>query len=389
MDFELTEAQKLIQGTARRVAREVIAPRAAEIDETGEYPEDVFAAYKDIGLLGLAIPEQYGGSGAGTLAMVLAVEEVAKYCCSSGLMLLLTMLPTQPILIGGTEEQKQRWIRPIASGEMRSSFCLTEPEVGSDAANLRTYAVKDGSDYVLNGEKIYISGGTVADYCTVFAKTDRNAGARGVSGFIVPTDTPGFTITRTDRKMGVNGVPTAHFALQDVRVSAGNLIGGVEGRGFNHAMLGLNSVRPLVGARGIGLAEGAMSYALNYARERKAFGGPLTELQAIQFMFADMALAIESARLAVYKAGWLVDQGRVSKQDAAYLSFGKTLATEAAVKVSSDAMQVMGAQGYMKEHPLERHYRDARQLMIVEGTSQIQRVIISRAILDGDLSYDY
>ncbi len=389
MDFELTEAQKLIQGTARRVAREVIAPRAAEIDETGEYPEDVFAAYKDIGLLGLAIPEQYGGSGAGTLAMVLAVEEVAKYCCSSGLMLLLTMLPTQPILIGGTEEQKQRWIRPIASGEMRSSFCLTEPEVGSDAANLRTYAVKDGSDYVLNGEKIYISGGTVADYCTVFAKTDRNAGARGVSGFIVPTDTPGFTITRTDRKMGVNGVPTAHFALQDVRLSAGNLIGGVEGRGFSHAMLGLNSVRPLVGARGIGLAEGAMSYALNYARERKAFGGPLTELQAIQFMFADMALAIESARLAVYKAGWLVDQGRVSKQDAAYLSFGKTLATEAAVKVSSDAMQVMGAQGYMKEHPLERHYRDARQLMIVEGTSQIQRVIISRAILDGDLSYDY
>jgi alkylation response protein AidB-like acyl-CoA dehydrogenase len=389
MDFELTEAQKLIHGTARRIAKEVIAPRAAEIDETGVYPEDVFAAYKDVGLQGVAIPEQYGGSGAGTLAMVLAVEEVAKYCCSSGLMLLLTMLPTQPILIGGTEEQKQKWIPPIARGEMRSSFCLTEPEVGSDAANLRTYAVKDGDQYVLNGEKVYISGGTVADYCTVFAKTDRNAGARGVSAFIVPTDTPGFTITRTDRKMGVNGVPTAHFALQDVRVPAENLVGGVEGRGFNHAMLGLNSVRPLVGARGLGLAEGAMSYALNYARERKAFGGPLTELQAIQFMFADMALAIESARMAVYKAGWLVDQGRVSKADAAYLSFGKTLATETAVKVSSDAMQVMGAQGYMKDHPLERHYRDARQLMIVEGTSQIQRVIISRAILDGDLTYDY
>ncbi len=389
MDFELTEAQKLIQATARRVAKEVIAPRAAEIDETGEYPEDVFAAFKEIGLLGVAIPEQYGGSGAGTLAMVLAVEEVAKYCCSSGLMLLLAMLPTQPILVGGTEEQKQKWVRPIANGELRSSFCLTEPEAGSDAANLRTSAVKDGNEYVLNGEKIYISGGTVADYCTVFAKTDRDAGSRGVSGFIVPTDTPGFTITRTDRKMGVNGVPTAHFALQDARVPAENLIGGVEGRGFNHALLGLNSVRPLVGARGIGLAEGAMSYALNYACERKAFGGPLTDLQAIQFMFADMALAIESARMAVYKAGWLVDQGRVGKQDAAYLSFGKTLASETAVKVSSDAIQVMGAQGYMKEHPLERHYRDARQLMIVEGTSQIQRVIISRAIIDGDLNYDY
>jgi alkylation response protein AidB-like acyl-CoA dehydrogenase len=389
MDFELSEAQKLIQSTAHRIAKEVVAPRAAEIDETGIYPEDVFAALKDVGLLSTAFPEQYGGSGAGMLALVLAVEEIAKYCCSSGLMLLLTMLPTQPIMIGGTEEQKQKWIPPIARGEMRAAFCLTEPEVGSDAANLRTYAVKYGNEYVLSGEKVYISGGTVADYCTVFAKTDRTAGSRGVSAFIVPTGTPGFTITRTDRKMGVNGVPTAHFALQDVHVPAENLIGGVEGRGFNHAMLGLNSVRPLVGARGIGLAEGAMSYALDYARQRKAFGGPITELQAIQFMFADMALAIESARMAVYKAAWLVDQGRYTKKDAAYLSFGKTLATETAVKVSSDAIQVMGAQGYMKDHPLERHYRDARQLMIVEGSSQIQRVIISRAILDGDVSYEY
>jgi hypothetical protein len=388
MDFELSEAHKLIQGTTRRLARELIAPRAAEIDETGVYPEDVFAAYKQVGLLGTAFPEQYGGSGAGTLALVLAIEEVAKYCCSSGLMLLLTMLPTQPILIGGTEEQKQKWIPPIARGEMRASFCLTEPEVGSDAANLRTHAVRDGNDYVLNGEKIYISGGTVADYCTVFAKTDRSAGSRGISAFIVPTSTPGFTLTRTDRKMGVNGVPTAHFALQDVRVPAENLIGGVEGRGFNHAMLGLNSVRPLVGARGLGLAQGAMSYALKYARERKAFGGPLVDLQAIQFMFAEMALSIEAARLAVYKAAWLVDQGRITKKDAAYLSFGKTLATETAVKVSSDALQVMGAQGYMKDHPLERHFRDARQLMIVEGTSQIQRVIISRAMIDGDLEYE-
>ena len=387
MDFELTETQKLIRDTARRVAREVIAPRAAEIDEIGVYPEDVFQAFKETEILGTAFPEEYGGSGAGISGLVVAAEEVAKYCCASGLILLLTQLPTRPILIGGTEEQKQKWLTPVARGELKASFCLTEPGSGSDAAAMKTYAVRDGDNYVLNGEKIFISGGTVADYCTVFAKTDRNAGARGVSAFIVPTDTPGFTITRTDRKMGVHGVPTAHFVLQDVRVPAENLVGGVEGKGFNHAMLGLNCVRPVVGARGLGLAEGAMHYAMEYARKRETFGSVITEHQAVQFMFADMALAIEGARLAVYKAAWLVDQGRYQRQDAHFLSIAKTLATETAVKASSEAMQILGGQGYMMDHPIERHYRDARQLMIVEGTSQVQRMIISRAMIEGDLSY--
>jgi alkylation response protein AidB-like acyl-CoA dehydrogenase len=387
MDFELSDTHKLVRDTARRVAREVIAPRAAEIDETGVYPDDVFEAYRETGILGTAFPEEYGGSGAGMLALALAAEEVAKYCCASGLILLLTQLPTRPILIGGTEEQKKKWLTPVARGELKASFCLTEPEVGSDAANMRTYAVRDGDTYVLNGEKVYISGGTVADYCTVFAKTDRSAGSRGVSAFIVPTDTPGFTVTRTDRKMGVHGVPTAHFALQDVRVPVANLVGGVEGKGFNHAMLGLNCVRPVVGARGLGLAEGAMNYALEYARGRHTFGKPITEHQAIQFMFADMALQIEAARMAVYKAAWLIDEGKYQREHATYLSVAKTLGTEAAVKISSDAIQVMGAQGYMMDHPLERHYRDARQLMIVEGTSQIHRMIISRALIEGDVSY--
>jgi alkylation response protein AidB-like acyl-CoA dehydrogenase len=387
MDFELSDTHKLVRDTARRVAREVIAPRAAEIDETGVYPDDVFEAYRETGILGTAFPEEYGGSGAGMLALALAAEEVAKYCCASGLILLLTQLPTRPILIGGTEEQKKKWLTPVARGELKASFCLTEPEVGSDAANMRTYAVRDGDTYVLNGEKVYISGGTVADYCTVFAKTDRSAGSRGVSAFIVPTDTPGFTVTRTDRKMGVHGVPTAHFALQDVRVPVANLVGGVEGKGFNHAMLGLNCVRPVVGARGLGLAEGAMNYALEYARGRHTFGKPITEHQAVAFMFADMALQIEAARLAVYKAAWLIDEGKYQREHATYLSVAKTLGTEAAVKISSDAIQVMGAQGYMMDHPLERHYRDARQLMIVEGTSQIHRMIISRALIEGDVSY--
>lgn len=389
MDFDLTEEQKLIQQTARRLAKEVVAPRADEIDETGQYPFDVFDAFKELGLLGIGLPVEYGGSGAGVLALALAIEEVAKYCCASGLILQLTMLPTQPIMVGGTEEQKQRWVRPVAEGSMKAAFCLTEPEAGSDAANVKTYGVRDGDEYVLNGEKIYISGGTVADYVTVFAKTDRNAGSRGVSAFIVPTDSPGFSISRTDRKMGVHGVPTAHISFQDCRIPAENLVGLEENNGFHHVMLGLNRLRPLVGARGLGLAEGAMSYALNYARERQAFGAPITELQAVQFMFADMAIAIETARMAVYKGAWMVDQGRYQREDTAYLAFSKTIASEVAVKVSSDALQVLGAQGYMRDHPLERHYRDARQFMIVEGTSQIQRVMISRAILSGDLNYGY
>ena len=387
MDFQLTEEQRLIQGTARRIARERISPRAAEIDETEEYPHDVFEAFREVGLLGLTLPQEYGGSGAGTLALALAVEEVAKYCCSSGLMLLLSALPTHPILFGGSERQKQAWLPGSARGETKGAFCLTEPNAGSDATALESRAVRDGDDYVLNGEKVFISGGTVADFVIAFAKTDRGDGARGISGFIVPTDSPGFSIARTDRKMGVRGVPTANIVFENVRLPRELLLGEEEGHGFNHAMLTLNSLRPVVGARGVGLAEGAMTYALEYARERQAFGKPIAELQAIQFMFADMAIGIEAARLLVYQGAWLVDQGKHQREHAALLSIAKTFATEMAVKVSSDAMQVMGAQGYMMDHPLERHYRDARQLMIVEGTSQIQRIVIARALLERELVY--
>jgi alkylation response protein AidB-like acyl-CoA dehydrogenase len=270
---------------------------------------------------------------------------------------------------------------------MKGAFCLTEPNHGSDAANLEAKATRDGDDYVINGEKMYISGGTVADYVVTFARVNGTPGAKGISAFIVPTDTPGFRVAGQDRKMGVRGVPTADIVFEDCRVPRENLVGGVEGQGFNHAMLTLNSCRPVVGARGLGLAEGAMTYALEFARKREAFGKPIADLQAIQFMFADMALAIETSRLAVYQAAWLVDQGRFAREDAFYLSVAKTVASEAAVKVASDAIQVLGAQGYMKDHPLERHYRDARQLMIVEGTSQIQRLIISRALITGEIDY--
>ncbi|MDZ7728729.1 MAG: acyl-CoA dehydrogenase family protein [Dehalococcoidia bacterium] len=295
-------------------------------------------------------------------------------------MLVLSGLPTRPIMFGGTEEQQQQYLPPMANGDTKGAFCLTEPDHGSDAANLRTTAKRDGDDYVLNGSKVYISGGTVADYLTVFARTGGD-GAKGISAFVVDAKSPGISIDRTDDKMGVRSVPTAHFSFQDVRVPAANLLGNEEGKGFNHAMLTLNSMRPTVGARGVGLAEGCISYALDFARDRKAFGNSVIDFEAIQFMFADMAIQVEAARNLVYKAAWYVDQGKFGREHAHHLSIAKAFATEMANKVAFDAIQVLGAQGYMKDHPLERHYRDARQLMIVEGTSQVQRVVISRSMI--------
>jgi hypothetical protein len=386
MDFELSEEHRLIKDTARRIAKDVVAPRAKELDETGQYPHDYFEAFKQSGLLGMAIPEEMGGTGNGILPLCLAIEEVAKYECGAGLMLVLTGLPNRPIVFGGTPEQQAKYLPNAANGVTKGAFCLTEPDHGSDAANLQTRAVRDGDDYILNGNKVYISGGTVADYLTVFARTS-GPGAKGISAFVVDAHAPGVHIDRTDDKMGVRSVPTAHFSFQDVRVPAENLLGLSEGAGFNHAMLTLNSMRPTVGARGVGLAEGAAAYALEWARERKAFGSAVIDFEAIQFMFADMAIQIEAARNLVYKAAWMVDQGKFTKEYAHNLSIAKAFATEMANKVASAALQVLGAQGYMKDHPLERHYRDARQLMIVEGSSQVQRVVISRSMIDRNLVY--
>ncbi|MCI0843669.1 MAG: acyl-CoA dehydrogenase family protein, partial [Chloroflexi bacterium] len=357
MDYELSDAHKLIRNTAKRIAREKVAPRAAELDESGVYPEDIFQVFAEAGLLGLTIPEQYGGSGAGFLALALAVEETAKYDNSCSLILLLSALATQPINLSGSDEQKHEWLPQAASGAIKGAFCLTEPNTGSDAAALESRAAKDGDDYVINGEKVFISGGDVADFVCYFAKTGDD-GASAISAFIVPTDSPGFSVPRCDRKMGVIGVPTANIVLQDCRVPAGLRI-GEENRGFKTAMLTLNTCRPVVGARGLGLAEGAIAYALDFARERKTFGRPLVDHQAIQFMLADAAIGIEGSRHLVYHAASLVDEGKYEREWAPYLSIAKTYATEVANKVASDAIQILGAQGYMKDHPLERHYRDA------------------------------
>ncbi len=385
MQFALSEEHTLIRDSARRVAREVIAPRAAEVDRTAQYPEDYFQALKTADLLGITLPREVGGADAGTLAMGLAIEEVAKYDCSAGLMVMLGALATHTIKFFGTPDQVERFVGPVARGERKAAFCLTEPDAGSDVAALQTRAERDGDDWVITGQKQYISGGPVADQVIVFAKTEPG-NARSTAAFVIDTKTPGFEVTSVDRKMGVRGLPTGVLTFDRVRVPHDQMVGG-EPLGMRGPLATLNSLRPCVGARGVGLAEGATEYALNYARERRAFGSPLTELQAIQFKLANMAIEIEAARLLVYQGCWLVDQGKYGPSDGHMLSVAKAFATEMANRVASEALQILGGQGYMEDHPLERHYRDARQLMIVEGTSEIQRTIIAKALIDRNLSY--
>jgi len=371
-----------LQLVVRRFAREVVKPRARAIDVDNEYPHDIFKALAEADLLGLAIPEEYGGSGAGTLALTLAIEEVAKYSNTVALMLLLTRLPVLPILIGGSEDQKQRHVRDIATGARRAAFGLSEPHAGSDVSNMRTTATRDGDGWILTGSKCWMSGIEQADYYTVFA---RIAGEdTGFGCFVVDRSLPGVSVARTDDKMGVRGVNTGELRLEGVRVSASEVV-GEPGRAFKLAMLTLNSMRPIVAARGLGLAEGALMYAVDYMREREAFGAPLTRQQGLGWIVAEHAVQIEGARLLTYRAARLVDRGHFDKDVVPYLSAAKLAATEAAVSASGAAVQLLGAAGYMKDHLTELFYRDAKQLTIVEGTSQIQKNLISKAVFVGDL----
>nr|PZN36707.1 MAG: acyl-CoA dehydrogenase [Bacillota bacterium] len=387
MDFRLSPEHQAVVDLARQVTREVIAPRADEVDRTGEYPEDYFQAFRETGLLGVAIPEEYGGAGLGCLGLVLAVEEVAKACCSAGLILLLTRLSTMAILLAGTEEQKKKYLGGTATGALRGAFCLSEPDAGSDTQAIRTRAVRKGDKYVITGTKSWISGAGVADFFVVAAKTNWEVpGARGYSVFVVDRDTPGLTVGKKEQKMGVRGVPVHQVIFEEVEVPVSARI-GEENQGFKIIMQNLNAVRPVVAARGVGLAEGALMYWLQYARQRHTFGKPIIEHQGLQWMAADLATEIEAARLLTYRAALLVDEGKTGKEVAHYLSMAKYKATEVAVKAANDCLQMMGAVGYMEDYPMARFVRDARQLTIVEGTSQIQKNIIGRALADGLLSW--
>ncbi len=389
MDFELTDELTALRATVRRVAQEKIKPRAREIDLTSEYPQDIFDEFRRADLLGLCIPEEYGGSGAGIMGLTIAIEEVTKYSNVLGLMLLLTRLPTGPIMIAGTEEQKQRYLPGIANGTQRASFCLSEPGAGSDVAGIQTRVTPDPDvpgGFILNGTKSWISGGMQADWFTVFAKTGDPASRHHSENeaFIVDAQTPGVTRPRVDHKMGVKGIDTAEIHFDNVHLGPAQAIPG----GFQLAMQSLNAMRPIVAARGIGLAEGALMYATEYVKSRPAFNRTISEFQGIQWEIAKCATDIEAARLLTYRAAWLADQGKFTKEFVAYLSMCKYYASEVAVKTSGLALQLLGAAGYMEEHPTELYYRDARQLTIVEGTSQVQLGLIARGVLGHDLWWD-
>jgi alkylation response protein AidB-like acyl-CoA dehydrogenase len=374
----LNEDQKLFVQQVRRMVNEKVAPRAAEIDRTAEFPWDLKEIFQEMGLLGLSVPEAYGGCSQGHIYVCLAVEEIARACVSSSLIVQVQSLGWHPILIGGSEEQKQKYGPPIASGEAIAAYGLTEPGAGSDAAAMNTRAEKKGNTYVINGSKCFISNGPIADVMSLFAMTDSSQGVKGISGFIVEKGYPGFSVAKWESKMGIKGSPTGEIVFEDMEVPAENLI-GEEGRGFVCAMKTLDTSRPVIAAQAVGLAQGALDQASAYAKERIQFGKPISAFQGISWMLADMAARIESARALTYQAADMI-----TAQDPrrTYMSAcSKLIASDVAMQVTTDALQIAAGYGYMTEFPFERMMRDAKITQIYEGTNQIQKLVISRELL--------
>jgi len=376
--YLLNEEQKLFISQIRRMVTEKVAPRADEIDRTGEFPWDLKDIFQEMGLLGLSVPEEYGGCYQGHLYTCLAVEEIAKACVSSSLIVQVQSLGWHPIMIGGSEEQKKKYLPNIASGKKLVAFALTEANAGSDASGVQTTARLEGNEYVLNGTKQWITNAGEAGIYTVIAITDKSKGARGASAFIVEKDTPGFSFGKKENKMGIRASSTRELIFESCRIPKENLI-GKPGMGFIVAMKTLDSSRTGVGAQGVGVAQGAFDAAAAYAMERQQFGQPIISIQAVQHLLADMATQIEAARALVYSVAKFIDSKAkdVSKESA----MAKLFATDVAMKVTVDAVQVMGGAGYMKEYPVEKMMRDAKILQIYEGTNQIQRNVIGQALI--------
>ncbi|MEC3657978.1 acyl-CoA dehydrogenase family protein [Bacillus velezensis] len=379
MNFQLTKEQQMVREMVRDFAKNEIAPKAHEVDQSAVFPIDTFKKIGELRLLGIPFPEEYGGAGGDTISYAAAVEEIGKACGSTGLSYAAAVsLGASPLYYFGTEQQKQEHLIPLASGKALGSFGLTEPNAGSDAGGTQTKAEKKDDGYVINGEKCWITNANYARTVIVTAVTGKNsAGKPIISALIVPTDTPGFTITNPYDKMGVRGSDTAELVLEDVRVPADNLLGDPE-KGFKQFLYTLDGGRISIAALAVGIAQGALEASLSYAKERKQFGSPISSFQAIQFKLADMAMEIDLARQMVLKAAWLKDQNLPFTKEAA---FAKLYASEMAVRTCLQAIQIHGGSGYMKECGVERMLRDAKLMEIGEGTSEIQRMVIARQLL--------
>jgi butyryl-CoA dehydrogenase len=379
MRIQLSDDQKLLRETVREFAQREVAPRAREIDESGEFPRDFFEKAGSLGLAGVAIPEEWEGAGMDTLSYCLVIEEISRACATSGVILSVNnSLVCDPILQFGDEDQKREYLAPLASGRKLGCFALTEPGAGSDAAALRTTAVRDGDDYILSGSKVFITNGTDADLALVFATIDRELGHKGISAFLVAAETPGFARGKHEYKLGVNASGTTELVFSDCRVPVSCRLGR-EGEGFKIAMHTLDGGRIGIAAQAVGIAQAAFEESLTYAAEREQFGRPIASFQAIQHFLADMSTELDAGRLLTWKAAWAKDNRPRYGLEAAQ---AKLFTSEMAQRVTNNALQIHGGYGYTKEYNVERYFRDARITEIYEGTSEIQKMVIASAILE-------
>jgi len=376
VSFALTDEQKALRDLAHEFAEKEIRPKAAEYDEHQTHPADVIAKAHEVGLMNPHVPEEFGGSGLGGFEGVLIGEELCWGCSGIGTSIVANILGALPMLIAGTEEQRREWLPPLLEEPILTSFALTEPNAGSDVSGIQTTAVRHGDDYVINGSKMFITNAGHASWVVVFASTDKDAGHRGLTAFVVPTDLDGVVVEKHLDKMGQRATDTSALAFQDVKVPARNRL-GEEGQGFKIAMQTLDRTRPGTAAGAVGVARAAFEHAVEYSKERVQFGQPVAMNQGVNFLVADMAAEIEASRLLVWQAAWLLDQGeRATLQS----SYAKRFAADTAMKVTTDAVQIFGGYGYIKEYPVEKLMRDAKLFQIYEGTSQIQRLVIAREI---------
>jgi alkylation response protein AidB-like acyl-CoA dehydrogenase len=378
MDFDFSEEQVAIRDTIRELVQDKVAPRAAEIDERMEYPKDIERLFAENGVLAIPFPEEYGGISGSSVTICMGIEEIAKACTTSSLILAVQALGSYPILVAGSEEQKKRFCPSLANGEKVAAYALSEPGSGSDAGAMKTSAKRHGDEYVINGSKVFITHGGLADTLVVFARTDGEAGPKGISAFVLEKETSPWETLKLEHKLGIRGSPTAMLGFNEVRVPAANRLGD-EGQGFKIALSVLDRSRPGIGAQALGIAEGAFDYALNYAKERQQFGQPIAGFQGLQFMLADMATQIEAARQLVFLAATKVDSASPDLTKIAAMA--KLFASDMAMQVTTDAVQILGGYGYIQDYPVERMMRDAKITQIYEGTNQIQRVVIGRSLL--------